>query len=77
MRYQFRIGQYVRVVKIVDDMICQHIGRTGIVEDAAVGITRNEPMYAVKFGDATGHRFYEFELEEIVVTVKSCSINNT
>lgn len=61
--YQYRIGQYVKVVRIVDDLKCQHVGRTGVIIDTAVGHELDEAMYAIKFEDGTAHRFYESELE--------------
>lgn len=62
---RFRVGQQVRVVKIIDDLKCQHIGRTGVVESPGAASTRGEPMYAVRFAEQTGHRFFEAELEEV------------
>lgn len=61
---RFRVGQQVRVVKIIDDLKCQHVGRTGIVESLGASM-RGEPMVAVRFPAQPGHRFFESELGEV------------
>jgi len=66
MARRFRVGQRVRVVKIVDDFKCVHVGQIGeVTSDTEVSFVTGEAIYEVRFDDGTGHRFFKSELEGV------------
>lgn len=63
--HRFPLGRMVKVIKIADDLRCNHVGLIGeVLGWFAATEVRPEPRYFVAFPNIEGHIFYESELEE-------------